>query len=337
MITVSSPGKIILFGEHAVVYDKLGIASAIDKRCELKILPSLKKTVFINSRNFNLNEIFEEKALFAMYDKINDFKKQKQFKNIIGVVKEDELIPSFFVIANIFKKYGFRPLKIEINSSVPKNLGSSSAVFSAIAFGVLKLLNKNISKKEVSDFAYQGDVVAHGGTPSGIDNNTVVYGGYVKYKKSEGVSPLVIDFKIPLLVVDSGEKAKTGELVSYVRSQKEKKPEFVNSILNNLDNISKKALKVLSSKNLNDLGVLMTAYYKELKKLNISTLKLDKIINIALENKALGAKPTGAWGGGCCLVLLKNQEDTLDLKKIFKRNGFNSFQGDIGVEGVKIV
>ena len=60
--------------------------------------------------------------------------------------------------------------------------------------------------------------------------------------------------------------AKTKVAANRFREQKEKNPQFVNSVLNSLDNISKKALEVLISKNLNDLGILMTEYYKELKK-----------------------------------------------------------------------
>jgi mevalonate kinase len=187
------------------------------------------------------------------------------------------------------------------------------------------------------DFAYYGDIIAHGGTPSGIDNNIVTFGGYVKYRQSEGVSLLAIDFQIPLLIVDSGDKVKTGELVSYVRSQKEKNPDFVNFVLNNLNNISERALKVLNSQEFSNLGLLMTEYYEELKKLNISTSKLDKIVEIALKNKALGVKPTGAWGGGCCLALMKNQRDLLELKEVFTQNNFKSFQAKIGVEGVKCI
>jgi len=337
MIITSSPGKIILFGEHAVVYDKLGIACSIDKRCNVKVFPSNKGSVLITSKNLNLTRSLTEKELFDLYEEINILIKKKSFDKIKKIYKNNELVPSFFVLASIFKKYGFKPLEIEIDSEVPENLGSSSSLFSAISFGVLKCLTKNFSKKDVSNFAYYGDLIAHGGTPSGIDNNTVTFGGYVKYKKSEGVKDLTIDFQIPLLIIDSGEKVKTGELVAYVRNQKEKNPEFVNSVLNSLDNISKKALEILVSKNLNDLGILMTKYYEELKKLNISTPNLDKIIEIALKNNALGAKPTGAWGGGCCLVLTKNEKSMLDLKNSFEQNGFRSFQVKIGVEGVKCI
>ena len=337
MITTSSPGKIILFGEHAVVYDKLGIACSIDKRCNVKLFPSDKKVVLLNSKNLNLTRSLNEKELFDLYEEMNVFIKEKNFDKIKKIYKNNELIPSFFVLASIFKKYGFKGLEIEIDSQVPKNLGSSSSVFSAISLGTLKYLTKDFSKKDVSDFAYYGDVIAHGGTPSGIDNNAVTYGGYVRYKKSEGVKALTIDFEIPLLIVDSDEKVKTSEMVSYVREQKEKNPQFVNSVLNSLDNISKKALEVLISKNLNDLGILMTKYYKELKKLNISTSKLDKIVEIALKNNVLGVKPTGAWGGGCCLVLTKDKKGMLDLKNSFKQNGFKSFQAKIGVKGVQII
>jgi mevalonate kinase len=240
-------------------------------------------------------------------------------------------------MASIFKEYGFKGLKIEINSEISKNLGSSSAVFSAISLGASKFLGKNISKKEISDFAFQGDLMAHGGTPSGIDNSVVTYGGYIKYRKSEGLSILDIDFKFPLLIVDSGERAQTGEMVSYVRKKREENPELVNRILNSLNDISEKALTSLKSKDFNNLGRLMTTYYQELKKLDISTPKLNKIIEIALENKALGAKPTGAWGGGCCLVLMESQDKMIDLIRVFKENGFNSFQSKIGVEGVKLI
>ena len=337
MIATLSPGKIILFGEHAVVYDKLGIACSINKKCNVKLSLSDKKIILINSKNLNLTSSLEEKELFDLHKEISVFIKEKSFDKIKGTYENNELIPSFFVLASIFKKYGFKGLEIEIDSQVPKNLGSSSSVFSAISLGALKYLTKDFSKKDVSDFAYLGDVIAHGGTPSGIDNNAVTYGGYVKYKKSEGVKPLMIHFEIPLLIVDSGKKVKTSEMVSYVREQKNKNPNFVDSVLNSLNDISKKALGVLISKNLNDLGILMTQYYKELKKLNISTPELDKIVSIALENSALGVKPTGAWGGGCCLVLTKNQKNLFNLKNVFNNNGFRSFQSKIGVKGVEVI
>ena len=189
MITTSAPGKVILFGEHAVVYDKLGIACSIDKRCQVKVFSVNENKVFITAKDLNLSESLGKKELFDLFKTINTLKDQNKFDELGKILKKDELVPSFFVITNILKDCGFKGLGLEIKSEIPKNSGSSSAIFSAIALAVSKFLGKNLSKKEISDLSYQGDLVAHGGTPSGIDNATVTFGGYIEYKKSKGVKP----------------------------------------------------------------------------------------------------------------------------------------------------
>jgi len=337
MITASAPGKVILFGEHAVVYDKLGIACSFDRRCNVTTSILDQDFISIKCKNLCLDGSMQKEHLFFFLDKVNDLINGRQFQQLNQILEENNLSPSFFVVASILKKYRFSGLKIEISSNIPKNLGSSSAVFSALTLSVISSLGKNVSKKEVSDFACLGDIIAHGGTPSGIDNNIVTYGGYLQYQKSKGVEMLDINFKIPLLIIDSGEKAKTGEMVSYVRNKREQSPERVNPILEALDDLSNKALVGLKNRDLSVVGKLMTGYYQKLKKLNISTEKLDQIIKIALNYNVLGAKPTGGWGGGCCLALMKKEEDLESLKEVFDKKGFHSFVGRIGVEGVKII
>lgn len=335
MIVTSAPGKVILFGEHAVVYDKLGIAASVDKRCFIKVDSDNENNILIDNKGLKLKKALTKDELFKLFENIEKLKKEKNFNEIREIGKKEKLAAPFFVIANLMKKYGFKPIRIVIETEVPKNLGSGSSIFSAIALAVSKFLGKNLSKKEISDFAYEGDIIAHGGTPSGIDNSIVTYGGYIQYKKSEGIKPLNVNFKLPLIFVDSGEQAKTGETVPYVREQREENQKFVDQILERLNNISIQSLDALKKQNLGLIGELMLEYYIELKKLNISTEKLDKIIEIAIKSKALGAKPTGGWGGGCCIILAKNQEQAKDLLKIYKESGFNSFQAKIGVEGVK--
>lgn len=334
-IIASAPGKIILFGEHAVVYDKLGIACTIDKRCTVKISPIQENLLFFNAKDINIQQTLNQKELFSFYEEVNNLKEEKKFEELRKATIEKNMPASIFVIASILKKYGFTGFKIEGESEIPKNLGSSSAAFSATALAVLKFLKQNPDKKEISDFAYLGDVIAHGGTPSGIDSAVVTYGGYITYKKSDGITPLKIDFKIPLLIVNSSKRAETAKTVSYVREQMEKNPDIVNPIMDTLDNISKKALNELRNHNFENLGKLMTEYYKELRKLDISTPELDKIIEIACWNNALGAKPTGGWGGGCCLVLAQNGKQLLNLKEKYRQAGFDSFEAKIGDEGVK--
>lgn len=337
MTIASAPGKVILFGEHAVVYNKLGIACSFDKKCQIKTSVTNQDFISIKSKSLGLNKSMQEKDLFLFLNTTKDLIKKKQFEKINEIFAKDKLSPSFFVVANILDKYGFKGLEIEIDSDIPKNLGSSSAVFVALTLSVVHSLGKEISKKEISDFAYLGDVIAHGGTPSGIDNNIVTYGGYLQYQKSKGVKMLDINFKIPLLIIDSGEEAKTGKIVSYIRDQRNQFPDKVNTVLNSLNLLSEEALIALKNQDLYLIGKLMNNYYQELKKLNISTEKLDKIVKIALAHNVLGVKPTGGWGGGCCLVLMKKEEDLNKMINIFGKEGFHSFSGNIGVEGVKII
>jgi mevalonate kinase len=335
MIVTTAPGKVILFGEHAVVYDKIGIASAVDKRCFITVTNHNENNILIDNKGLNLKESLTEDELIKLFDIVEKLKKENNFDEIKELGKKDKLNAPFFVIANLIKKYGFKPAKIFIETNIPKNLGTSSSIFAALALALSKFLDKELSKKEISDFSYEGDIIAHGGTPSGIDNSIVTYGGYIQYRKSEGVKPLDVNFKLPLIFVDSGEPSKTGETVPFVRKQREGNKKFVDMILERLNNISLQSLDALKEQNIELMGELMIEYYLELKKLNISIEKLDKIIEIAIKSKALGAKPTGGWGGGCCIVLANNEKQAEELVKIYNDNGFNSFQTEIGVDGVK--
>ena len=342
MIKTSAPGKVILLGEHAVVYNKLGIATSIDKRAYVTVSPA-KESVTIESKNLNLRKSLSEEELFKLLREIENLKielkdktKAKETSKKIKKIGRDKLLASFFVIAKLAERFGFHGLEISIDSKVPKNLGSSSSVFAAIVLGVSALSGKELSKKEISNIANEGDIVTHGGLPSGIDANTVTYGGYLTYRKNKGSEPLDINFKIPLLIIDSGEPAKTGETVPYINKLSQEKPELVEDILDKLDKISQLGLETMKSRNLEEMGRLMTNFYWELKKLDISTPKLDEIIRISLKNQAFGAKPTGGWGGGCCIVLAKNKNQEKKLLTAFKKSGFKAFQTKLGVEGVRI-
>jgi len=333
-IISAAPGKIILLGEHSVVYDKLGIATAVGKYTTVKVSPYHKDSIKIRSNNYSLEKEMNKEEIFDILGHIEKLREKNKINEIKDLVRGNSLLPSFVTAGKIMEKYGFESVYIEIDSQVPKNLGSSASVFNAVALGVSKFLDLNLSKQEIGFFANEGDKVVHG-TPSGIDAHTIACGGWVSYRKSEGIRPLQINFELPLVIVDSGEPARTGETVGYVRNQREENPEHVDTIINILDEISHRGLEAIKSKNFNKIGELMTQFYNELKKLNISTPKLDEIVNIALRNNALGAKPTAGWGGGCCIVLPK-EDQVENLKKIYEEKGYKVFRTELGVGGVKI-
>jgi len=331
MVEALSPAKLILFGEHAVVYDKLGISTTVTKYTKVSLRKGREESIIINSKKFG-KKTKTKQEIEKLVINIDSLRERGKIKEIKELVESDKLLPSFYVIGKLAGRYGYEPCSIEICSEVPKNLGSSASVFSAVACAYSKFLKVELSKQEIGFFANEGDKLVHG-NPSGIDAYTISYGGWISYRKSEGIKPLEINFELPLLVVDSLEPAKTGECVEYIREQMKKNTEFVNTILDRLDEISHEALKALRKENISELGNLMLEYYKELKKLNISTPKLDEIVKIAMENKAF-AKPTGGWGGGCCIVLASNPRE---LEKIYKTKGYYVFNAKLGAQGVRIL
>ncbi len=333
MMKVCSPGKIILLGEHAVVYDKLGISSAIGKYTDIRISPA-DDDIFIKSENLGLEDKKSRDEIFKLAEQIDKLREEGKISEIKDMAKKDKLLPSFFVVGKIMAEYGFKPCSIEINSDVPKNLGSSASVFNGIAKGLSEFLGLNLNKEKVGYFANEGDKAVHG-TPSGIDAYTIAYGGWNSFRKSEGgVKPLENASRINLAIIDSGEPARTGETVLFIKKQKEESPSFVNGIMDKLDVISHNGLDALKSCNLKTIGIAMIKYYNELKKLNISTPKLDEITKIAVKSKLIGAKPTGGWGGGSCIVLAKDEKQVSEIINIYKNNGFNAFAAKLGVDGV---
>jgi len=338
MITASAPGKIILFGEHAVVHKNskgeynLGITAAIDKRTKVNIE---KREDKIEISSAGIAESRTPAELKGMVAKINRLIDNQKFDELAEANKNDFLLPCFFVVGNIFEKYGYSSIKVTIDSKVPKSMGASSSSFTALTFALLKFLKIDAPLDEIANFANLGDKVAHGKT-SGIDAFTVTYGYWNAYRQLEGVRRLDIDLNLPLLVVDTGKQARTSETVLKIMRMKETKPNFVNGILDKLDEISLSGLSALKSNDIAKVGKLMTDYYRHLSKLGISTKELDDIVDLALKNDALGAKPTGGWGGGCCLVLAKDEMNARELIDLYDKKGYATHKVSLGKESVRL-
>jgi mevalonate kinase len=324
MIITSAPGKTILFGEHAVVYDKLGIAGAVSLRSYVSVDKG-NKEIFSKFGRWT----YSESELYNLTTKIDNFLAEKDFDSIKKSFAPD--MPIKYILGKVFEKYEFCDLTIKIESEVRKGLGSSSSIFAALSLALSKHLDQKLEKDEISNMAYHGDIAAHAGTPSGIDNNVATYGGFIQFKKSEGIKHLKIDNEIPLIIVDSGRPSTTSETVGNVRKLREEQPEKINPILEKIEGISKDAIICLQKNDLNMVGNLMNENHALLKQLGVSTEELDHIANIAVKNKALGAKLTGGGGGGCVIVL----SDSNNLLDIFKEEGYEAFKVKIGTEGVR--
>src|SRR3989344_630940 len=336
-----APGKVILFGEHAVVHGKPGIAAAAGIYTTVEAGKAYEG-IEIDAGEFGIARIsFTEldnlmNRVYELRDAYNlDKSKEKPAsKEIRKMTESNKLIPCLVAVAEIGEDYGHKPFRARINSAVTKNLGSSASVSAGLVAAVSELFGRNFSKEEIIYYANEAERSVHV-TPSGIDANTVTHGGYL-VKTGKNIEHLTIGFEFPLIIVSSGEAAKTSEMVEKVWKIKDTQPKMFEETMKKAENIASTALSVIGAKDLEKIGRLMNLYYKALSEFDISTEKLDDIVETSMKKGALGAKPTGGWGGGSCIVLAKDDGQRVKLIQEFENDGYDAFTVRLGVPGVAV-
>jgi len=323
-----APGKIILFGEHAVVYDKLGIAAAINMYSKVCVEKN-KKDIYLKDPwrevTINIDEII------LMSKKIDKIIEKEEFSKIAELQGKEKVTALKYLLGLFLRKIKFSPLKIEIDTQLRSGMGTSSSIFSAMIKALSDFFELNLSKQEISELCYQGDTIAHGGTPSGIDNSVVTYGGFISFRKTEGIKQLNIKNELPIVIGDTHIRAKTSEMVSMVRTLI-KKDESARKAIEEIGLISNQALEAIKTNDLKWIGELMNENQEKLRILRVSTPKLEKMIKAAINAGAYGAKLTGGGGGGCMIALA---DDLMKVANAIKKVGGDAIITKLGVDGVR--
>jgi len=333
MKKATAPGKLILFGEHSVVYDKLGIAAAVNllttSTTEWK---EAGNKIDLNDRGNLFKLSFQELDSFLKL--IKQKIAEKKVDEIIQIQKADYMTATKAVLAKVIKDLEItKPFKLDITTEIPlaAGLGSGSSCFASISAALQKLVKNKLDIKLVEQHSYFGDIICHG-TPSGIDNNTVTYGNYIKFRKSEGVTQIQMKKKLPIVIGYTGTRGSTAELVAGVKKLRDERPEYINGVLNQMEKIANFAIEEIENGDLKKIGMLMNQNHKCLRELGVSHPKLEELVEIALANGAFGAKLTGAGGGGNMYALCKDQQKVANA---FEEAGYRAIMTKIGVCGVK--
>jgi mevalonate kinase len=304
----SSPAKVILFGEHFVVYGKPAILASIDKRVYVDAIVRKDDKITVRS-NMGFAGTFNHDEMSKV--------KRKEFMSLIQPVLSaaNDAMQAFD--ANI-------GLDLRIKTEFPYavGLGSSAAISVATAAAVGSLFGK-LSRKKIYDISLDAERIVHN-NPSGADSAVCTYGGLMLFNKSEGARPINSKIDLQLIIVDSGIKRITGKLVSKVKHLIEKDPALFHGLSIMSDSITSQALKAIRTRDYTELGVLMTLNHSLLRRLGVSINVLDRLVDKALKNGALGAKMTGAGGGGCIIVLVNESSKTKIMKEMKKYGAFLS-------------
>lgn len=315
----SAPAKIILFGEHFVVYGNPAILASIDRRITVSAKKGREGKVTIKS-DIAAGE-FEGST----------------FKLIEGVNARSALDPLYFAAKHALdvrrQKTG---LEITIKSDIPYGvgLGSSAASLVATIAAIESLLGKP-DKKKICESAIEAERIIHKNS-SGADCYVSTFGGLIHYSRGGGFKKVDSKSKLPLVIGDTGIKHNTGELVSSVRKLKEANQMAFAGLMSQAKDICNQALTALAAGNVDQLGVLMNESQLLLERLGVSHEKADELIDVARRAGALGAKMTGAGGGGAIIALAANKEDSERIAAGIKAAGFSAFEVEIDPKGLVI-
>lgn len=292
----SAPGKVILFGEHFVVYDKPALVSAIELRARVEAAEAAWEGVRLASGG------------------------------------RDN--PAVRAAEYLAERVGLRRgLSLRIESEIPASvgLGSSASVSVAAAAATSILGLRRIELELVREAAGEGERLVHY-NPSGIDTAIAVYGGGGVYRRSEGLSSERFHLD-RILIIDTGKARRTGEMVRRVRVYAEENPGEFRRLLEEMERLAGEALDALRGPDLQKLGALMSRNQEMLRKVGVSSPEIEEAIGLALKAGALGAKLTGGGGGGCVIAVA--EEDKLEnVARVVSRR-FRTLAPRLMAEGVR--
>lgn len=308
MSMAAAPGKIILFGEHAVVYGQPALAVPVNQvqaTASVSPLPSgegpgVRGEILIKARD--LKRRYTLSAAGA-----ND-----PLALAIRLTFEYLQLP----ITN-------NPLTVTITSTIPRasGLGSGAAVCTAIVRAIAAHFNAPISNAQVSAIVFETEKLLHG-TPSGIDNTVIAYNQPVWFIKGQPPEPFSVAQPFHLLIADTGIASPTKITVGEVRAAWEKEPEKYNALFEEIGAIVCEAREAIvgAVREPPLLGPLMRRNHELLRALNVSSEELDNLINAATHAGALGAKLSGGGRGGNMLALV-TPETSAQVEAALKQAG----------------
>lgn len=296
--TGNAPAKIILFGEHAVVYGQPAIAAPVG---------NLRVSATADTSTSGFLTIFA-RDLGRTY-------KVKQTKTLSREPLE--------MICQLILRHFDAPvpsLDLHLVSQIPiaSGLGSGAAISAALARTLATAIGEEIANDDLNPMVYEVEKIHHG-TPSGIDNTVIVYEQLIRYVKDQSIQRITLNHPYHFVIADTGIHAPTYLSVGDVRKLMEQKPE-ATKVVESIGCVAENALTALLSGDSAEAGALMNENHELLKTLTVSSNELDHLVNAAINAGALGAKLSGGGRGGNMIALV-DEENIQTVKEALTAAG----------------
>ena len=322
LMIATAPAKVILTGEHFVVHGQPALAAAIDIYSKVTVRSNIPNIIEISSPALGIKSKFSIKELG---------KKSNRICN-------DELIePLKHIIEKILRIAGQIDcgLKIQIDSKIPVGVGLGSSASTAVSttLAVARYLNLELKKNDIFEIASIQEKLIHK-KPSGIDCTTATYGGVIFFQIGKNSEYLKPNDSVNIVIGDTQSKRSTGDLVTKVTQRVTLGDGEIRRISESAGKLTIEAVKSYKEGEFDNLGKLMNENHKFLQKIGVSTVQLDRLVNVAKQAGALGAKLTGAGGGGCMISICR-PEDKRKVANAIENAGGRSYIVSIDSTGVK--
>ncbi|MCY3810237.1 MAG: hydroxymethylglutaryl-CoA reductase, degradative [Gammaproteobacteria bacterium] len=280
----SACGKVILLGEHAVVYGRSALAAPIPLAVEARVVDAPEGVQLLIPR-------------WGIEQRVPPMSEHPT--GAAGILA--------LLLARL--ELDDRAMSIEVFPSVPRAMGLGGS--SALAVSVIRALDQHfglgLAADEINDYAYACEQAAHG-TPSGVDNTLATYGTTMLFRAaSQGRRSRFDELKLarplPLVVGMTGKESLTATTVARVGSAWRRNRRRYEAVFDQIDGLTRAGADAARDGELGELGELMNLCHGYLNALQVSTRELEELVDIARRNGAAGAKLTGGGGGGAIVAL----------------------------------
>ena len=297
-------GKIILLGEHSVVYGRHAVAVPAPVNIRTKVQDT-EDEILLMIPSWGVEYRLDKNP-----------EKRQSFEKPAGLILDQMGL----------SKQG---MKIEVFSDIPRGMGLGGSA--AIAVSIIKALNNHfklaLNQDEINQMALESEKIAHG-NPSGIDNTMATYGYPLIFRNGDNplIEPLNINETFSILIGFSSTEGLTAKTVGIVRDLWKKNPGVYEKIFDEIDSLALQSIQAIQNNDFELLGQLMNINHGLLNTLQVSTPELERLIMIARESGALGAKLTGGGGGGAVIALCRDIDIT---KSAIESEGYETLVVEI--------
>ena len=288
-------GKVILLGEHAVVYGKHAVAVPLPGTACATVRES-ESGLSLDIPEWGLSRKIGERG--------SDIDAAiRLILRELGIDRDD--------------------FAIRMQSSLPRamGLGSSAAFAVAIVRAFDVALGLGLTDERINEIAFACEKIAHG-TPSGVDNTVATYARPMLFRNVDGLEFKELELKepLPLVIASCDKRGSTHEQVAGVRARYDHSRESFAAIFEQIDSLSVSGADALSKRDYGELGRYMNINHGLLNAIGVSTAELEQMIDIARAAGAASAKLTGAGGGGSIVALCP--ETTVQVSEALRSRGY---------------